>query len=242
MRTMIITGASSGVGRALTEHFAKQHWSICAIARTAKKLKELEADYLGLVSPYICDISKPDNVRQTFSTILKKHPAPDVLVNGAGVVTKGFMEEDELDIIDMGIDVNLKGTIYCTGAVVPAMKEANNGLIINIASTAGLPGGVNDKWIRRERTSYSTYGVAKAGIIHFSESTGKQLLPHGIRVTCLCPGGIETPLWEKQGGYPDADAKLISVEDMNNLIQFLVEQPNNVFYKNMTFFPINEWR
>ena len=242
MRTMIITGASSGVGRALAEHFAKQDWSICAIARTAEKLKELEANYLGIISPYICDISKADNVRQTFNTILEKHPAPDVLVNNAGVVTKGFMEEDELDIIDKGLDVNLKGTIYCTGAVVPAMKKAKSGLIINIASIAGLPGGVNDKGINQERTGYSIYGAAKAGIIHFSESIAKQLLPHGIRVTCLCPGGIETPLWEKQGGYPDANAKLISVEDMNNLIQFLVEQPNNVFYKNVTFFPINEWK
>ncbi len=138
MKTMIITGASSGVGRALAEHFAKQDWSICAIARTAEKLKELEANYPGLIAPYVCDISKADNVRQTFNTILEKHPAPDVLVNNAGGVTKGFMEEDELDIIDQGIDVNLKGTMYCTGAVVPAMKKAKSGLIINIASIAGL--------------------------------------------------------------------------------------------------------
>ena len=152
------------------------------------------------------------------------------------------MQEDELSVVDLGIDINLKGAMYCTGAIVPAMKKAGAGLIINIASIAGLPGGINSRWISPEKTDFCIYGTAKAGLIFFSESIAKQLLPSGVRVTCLCPGGIETPLWEKQGGYPDAEAKLITVEDMNSLVQFLVDQPDNILYKRMTVFPVNEWK
>ncbi len=242
MKTMIITGASSGVGRALAIHFAKQNWNIAAIARSAEKLQEVKSACPDNIDTYICDISKSTEVRKTFDSIIAKYPAIDVLVNNAGMVTPGNMDEDDISVIDLGIDVNLKGTIYCTGAVVPAMKKAGAGLIITIASIAGLPGGIGSEWIDPGKTKFCTYGTAKAGIIFFTESIAKQLLPSGIRATCLCPGGIETPLWGKQGGYPDADAKLITVEDMNNLVQFLVDQPDNILYKNMTLFPVNEWK
>jgi NAD(P)-dependent dehydrogenase (short-subunit alcohol dehydrogenase family) len=242
MKTMIVTGASSGVGRGLAIHFAGQGWHVAAVARNAERLAEVQAACPENIATYVCDISQSAEVRSTFDAILAACPAPDVLVNNAGLVTKGSMEDDDLSVIDQGIDINLKGTMYCTGAVVPAMKRAGAGLIVNVASIAGLPGGIHDRWTGAEQTQYCTYGVSKAGMIHFSESVAKQLRPHGIRVTCLCPGGIETPLWTRQGGYPDAEAKLITVEDMNNLVQFLVDQPENVLYKCMTLFPMNEWK
>ncbi len=242
MKTMIITGASSGVGRALAIHFAKQNWNVAAIARSAERLQEVKSVYPGNIDTYICDISKSTEVRKTFDSIIAKFPTIDILVNNAGMVTGGNMEEDDLSIIDLGIDVNLKGTMYCTGAVVPAMKKAGAGLIINIASMAGLPGGMQTKFINPEKTGYATYGTTKAGMIYFTESIAKQLLPSGVRATCLCPGAIETPLWERQGGYPDKDAIIMTVEDMNNLVQFLVDQPDNILYKNMTMFPVNEWK
>jgi len=242
MESMIVTGASSGVGRGLAEHFAAQGWHLYAVARNEQRLVELEARFPERITTHVCDISRADQVRRTFDAILEACPAPDVLVNNAGLVTKAYMEDDALDAIDAGIDINLKGTMYCTGAVVPAMRKAGKGFIINVASIAGLPGGSPPRWTDAERTTYGTYGVAKAGMIHFSERLASQLIRQGVRVTCLCPGGIDTPLWAKQGGYPDPAAKLISVEDMKDLVQFLIEQPENVLYKCVTLFPTNEWR
>ncbi len=242
MKTMIITGASSGVGRGLAIHFAKQNWKVAAIARSAEKLAEVKSECPDNITTFICDISKSCEVRKTFDAIITDFKQIDVLVNNAGMNAGGNMDDNKLNIIDLGIDVNIKGTMYCSGAVVPIMKKAKSGQIINIASIAGLSGGLADEWINPDKTNFCVYGTAKAAIIHFTESLSKQLLPCGIRTTCLCPGGIQTPLWEKQGGYPDSNAKLITVKDINNLIQFLVEQPNNILYKNMTLFPINEWK
>ncbi len=242
MKTMIITGASSGVGRALAIHFAGQDWNIAAIGRSAERLQDVKYEYPNKIDTYICDISKSSEVRKTFDTIISKFPVVDVLINNAGIVTGGNMDNDELSVIDLGIDVNLKGTMYCTGAVVPTMKKAKAGLIINIASIAGLPGGLADQWIDSNKTKFCTYGTTKAGIIFFTESLAKQLLPSGVRATCLCPGAIATPLWENQGGYPDNDAKIMTTDDMNNLVQFLVDQPDNILYKNMTMFPVNDWK
>ncbi len=242
MKKMIITGASSGVGRALAVHFAKQNWRVAAIGRSEERLNDVQSEYPDNIDTFVCDISNPSEVRKTFDAIISAFKQIDVLVNNAGLVTPGNMDDDELDVIDKGIDINLKGTMYCTGAVVPAMKKAKSGQIINIASIAGLPGGLADEWINPERTSFCIYGTTKAAVIFFTESLSKQLLPCGIRATCLCPGAIATPLWERQGGYPDTDAKIMRVEDMNNLVQFLVDQPDNILYKNMTMFPVNEWK
>ena len=111
-----------------------------------------------------------------------------------------------------------------------------------------MPGGNADRWLNADNTSYCIYATAKAAVIHFSENMAKHLLPHRIRVTCLCPGGVATPLWTNKGGYPDPDAKLITVEDMNNLVQFLIDQleeealEDQDYYINRTTLDIFEVR
>ena len=111
MKTIIITGASIGVGRALAIHFAKENWNVAAIARDKKRLQSLESEYPDNIETHICDISKSNEVRGTFDAIIAEYPSLDVLVNNAGLVAKGNMEEDELSVVDLGIDINLKGAI-----------------------------------------------------------------------------------------------------------------------------------
>ena len=84
MKTIIITGASSGVGRALAIHFAKENWNVAAIARSSERLQSLESEYPDNIETYICDISKSTEVRNTFDAIIAEYPSLDVLVNNAG--------------------------------------------------------------------------------------------------------------------------------------------------------------
>jgi len=184
VKTIVITGASSGVGRALAIHFAKQDWNVAAIARNADKLQEVKSECSDNIHTYICDISKSGEVRNAFDEILAAYPTLDVLVNNAGLVTPGNMDEDDLSVIDLGIDINLKGTMYCTGAAVPAMKKAGAGLIINIASIAGLPGGIGSEWIAPGITKYCTYGTSPPGTIR---PTSSVLFSISFKIIC-CRG------------------------------------------------------
>ncbi len=231
MKTMVITGASSGLGKAVAEHFAKKNFAVCAIARSTEKLKKLEDQYSENIVAYPADISDKKQVKNVFNKILEKHKVINILVNNAAVRKTGDFHEQEIDLIDEIIDTNLKGTMYCTHYALPAMIEKGKGEIINIASVGGLV--VNPQ--------AALYCSSKHGMIGFGEAIAKAMCSKGVRVTTLCPGGIDTPLWTKDSPHPGGAEKLMTPKDIAKLIGFIIKQPNNVLYKRVVFFPMCEW-
>ena len=118
---MVITGASTGVGKATSLHFAREGYSVCALARSAEKLERLAEEGSGKIFVYPTDVSDGGQVERVFAKILDEHGRIDVLVNNAGVTAGG--QPIDFSTIDRIIDTNLKGTLYCTFAALPSMRE-----------------------------------------------------------------------------------------------------------------------
>lgn len=112
------------------------------------------------------------------------------------------------------------------------MMKRKSGKIITISSVAGTRG----------IPQQAIYCASKHGVKGFSDALAQELVPHGILVHTLCPGGTNTPLWDKsKNSYPGDTEKLMKPEDIAELIIFLLHQPAGTLYKRIIFFPTNEW-
>ena len=232
MHLMVITGASSGVGRASALRFAGEGYSVCALARSANKLDELAMEAAGKIHPYSTDVSDPKQVERTFGEILENHGKIDVLVNNAGITTGG--RPIDFAMIDRIIDTNLKGTLYCTFAALPSMRENGGGHVVNVASIAGVDISA--------KGSDGLYAASKHGVVAFSEALGKMVRREGILVTALCPGGIDTPLWNDENQYPHDKSAMIRPEEVADIIAYILAQPKRTLFKNVIFVPVvEEW-
>ena len=232
MKTMVITGASTGVGRAAAVRFASEGYKVCALARSKDKLDQLATECGANIFPFPTYVSDSDQVGRVFEDILAQHSSVDVLINNAGVVPEG--DSIDFDMIDRVIDTNLKGAMYCTYAALPAMRRAGKGRIINVASIAGVD--------IAPRGNDGLYAASKFGMVAFSESIGKMLRREGILVTALSPGGIDTPLWNEGHPYPLDKQMMIQPEEVADLIAYILAQPARTLFKNVIFVPVvEEW-
>jgi NADP-dependent 3-hydroxy acid dehydrogenase YdfG len=231
LKTIVITGASSGAGLSISKLFISKGWNVIGLARTEAKL-QLIRDELGLnFNFFVVDISKSDSVKKVFDAICNDFGLIDVLVNNAGVFEMKPFMDSSIENIDHIIDINLKGTIYCTYNAIKFLKP-KLGRVINIGSVAGEHGIKNQ----------SIYSATKFGINGFAESLNQELLDCGISVSNICPGGIDTPLWNEKNQYPGEDkSKILQGNDIANLVEYIVNQPSNVVIKKVVVFPINEW-
>lgn len=230
MKTMLITGASTGVGRAAALRFASQGYTVCALARSEDKLRSLQQENPEAIVPYPCDVRDAGRVTETVEEILSERGTVEVLINSAGVSAGGTHTSPEL--IDKVIDTNLKGTMYVTHALLPSMRANGGGSIFNIASIAGVD-------IKHEGTD-GLYGASKHGLVAFSELIGKKYRRDGILVTTLSPGGIDTPLWSEDNPYPYDPEQKIKPEEIADLIDYILRQPRSTIFKNVIFVPVVE--
>ena len=231
-QNIVVTGASSGVGEVLVRRLAAQGKKVFAFARSEDRLHALEEQSEGAIVALPLDVRSPPQIAAAYERIEREFGPIDVLVNNAGVFqTHDFWTQD-LEVIDRIIDINLKGALYCTRLVLPYMVERKRGRIINIASvsgTHGIPGQV-------------AYGASKHGMVGFADALAQELLPHGVKVTTICPGGIDTPLWNvEKNPYPSDAERLIKPEEVAELVEFVLTRPDSTVYKRLIFFPDGEW-
>jgi 3-oxoacyl-[acyl-carrier protein] reductase len=232
MKLMVVTGASTGVGRATCLRFAAEGYTVCALARSADKLEKLRTQAGSGIAPYPTDVSDSERVSEAFNRILAEHGTPDVLVNNAGITSGGKPVEPAL--IDAIIDINLKGAMYCTFAVLPRMQERKSGRIINVASIAGVD--------ISESGSDGLYAASKHGMVAFADALGRKVRKDGVLVTTLCPGGIDTPLWSEDNPYPHGREAMIRPEEVADLIAYVLSQPERTLFKNVIFVPtVEKW-
>lgn len=227
---MVITGASSGVGRAVSLRFAGEGYLVCALARNVGKLELLAAEGRGKIYSYPTDVSDGGQVERVFAKILEEHGRIDILINNAGLT--GGQQPTDFALIDQIIDTNLKGTMYCTFAALPAMQKNGEGRIVNVASIAGVVIG--------PKGNNGLYAASKHGVVAFSESISKMVRRDGILVTVLCPGGIDTPLWNEENPYPHDSDTMIQPEELADLIAYVLAQPKRTLFKNIIFVPVVE--
>jgi NADP-dependent 3-hydroxy acid dehydrogenase YdfG len=223
-KTIVITGVSGGVGRSLAKIFIKKGWTVLGLGRTKRKLELLkdEISHNNFAAIEV-DIRDPDQVAAVFQYINQKI---DVLVNNASVfISRPFSKCSVKDINDI-LDTNLKGTMFCT---MEALKKMGKGRIINIGSVSGTHGIENQ----------AIYSASKYGLVGFSESIGQE--HEEILFTTICPGGINTPLWNESNPYPGDISKTLSPDDIASVVEYVADLPENVVLKTMTIFPNYEW-
>ena len=186
-KVAVVTGASSGIGEAAAQAFAQAGASVCLVnrdrvrgAHSLRRLLDAGADAISVQA----DVSQEDQVRRMIDQVVQRWDRLDVLVNNAGVYLQGDITQTGLDDWEAVLATNLTGAFLCTKHVVPVMARGGKGVIVNVASEAGLVG------IRGQ----VAYNVSKGGMIALTRSCAIDLADAGIRVNCLCPGTTDTPL------------------------------------------------
>jgi len=229
---MVITGASYGVGAALARHFAGP-FRVCALARSPDTLGTMAAECgePGMVDVYACDVSDRQAVQQTCASIVDKYGRVDVLVNNAGVITQKRLLDMSLDEADQMVDINLKGTIYITHCLLPSMVQRKRGKIIMINSVAGL-----GSWTS---PTESVYCASKHGQTGFASALANEVREHGITVTSLHPGGIDTPLQSHTPG--EVRSQFLTTQDVVEAVAYVVDANPRVLVHSMKLFRTPFW-
>ena len=222
-RVAIITGAARGIGKAMAFKMVREGASVALldilseeVAQVAQDLEVISGKALGIKT----DVSHKNEVNQAVERTLKHFGKVDILVNNAGVVNPALLEDVKEKDWEEVIGVNLKGTFYCTQAVLPSMKKNRYGKIVNIGSRASLG--------KEERTAYS---ATKAGLLGVTRTWALELGQYNINVNYIGPGPIATELFKSVNpeNSPKTRATLKGIplkrmgqpEDVANLASFL---------------------
>ncbi|WP_043930921.1 SDR family NAD(P)-dependent oxidoreductase [Bacillus sp. EB01] len=195
MKTLIVTGAGSGLGRELALLFAKKGFRLILAGRSDVRLQEAkkEIEALGGTAETLAiDVKETSAIPNRLANILKDKQVYG-LINNAGIGHFGpFTQMKDSDIIEM-LQTNISGTIFMTKAILPYLERAGEGHIINIISTAGLRGKVNE----------SVYAASKFAVRGFTESLQKEYEGQKIRFTAAYMGGMDTPFWSNSTHVAD---------------------------------------
>jgi len=195
MKTIIITGAGSGLGKALAHLFSQKGYHLLLTGRTIEKLTsvrdEIRADG-GKADILPIDIQNADDVSKKVEEISDTYTICG-LVNNAGVGHFGpFVDIDDQQMSDM-INTNILGTLLMTKAILPHILKTPDGRIMNIISTAGLRGKVNE----------AVYAASKFAVRGFTESLQKEYEDHSIKINAVYMGGMDTPFWDHSDHVKD---------------------------------------
>ncbi|MGU3412104.1 SDR family oxidoreductase [Enterobacteriaceae bacterium C23F] len=222
---VVITGASSGIGLATAKLLSSRGHALLLLARRVERM-----DALNLPNTLCCAVDVTD--RQAFADAVKKAEAKfgpvDALVNNAGVMLLGNIEQQDPNEWDQMLDVNVKGLLNGVHAVTSGMIERKAGTIINISSVAG----------RKTFPNHTVYVGTKFAVHGMSENLREELSPHNVRVVVIAPGAVETELLSHttsdaiKSGYQawkeDMGGKVLAPEDIAHAIEYAYSQPQYV--------------
>ena len=242
-KVAIVTGASSGIGRATALALSKAGAKVAIGARRTDKLSELENEITkngGEAFSQKLDVTKKSDCDLFVKAVMDKWGGVDILVNNAGLMPLSFVKNLKVDEWDQMIDVNIKGVLYCTAAVILHMHEKKSGHIINISSVAG----------RVVFPSGSVYCATKHAVTAFSEGLREEFSTRSnIRVTCIEPGVVATELTntitdESLKSFVENSKKIDSLkpQDIANAIIYAVDAPNHVNVNEILIRPTTQER
>ncbi len=218
-KTVVVTGASSGIGLELCTLLKGKGASVYGFSR-----RPANVDIPGFTWLQT-DVTQPDEIDRAFERIFREHERVDVLVNNAGFGLFGAIEELKPEEWNRLIATNLTAAFLCSRKVVPGMKTAKRGTIINVASIAGKRGFRNG----------SAYCASKFGLNGFSGALAEELRDDGIRVCSINPGSTGTEFFEQAGIEPK---KLMKKEDVASLILAMIELPDDMLPDEVVVRPL----
>jgi len=210
-KVIVITGASSGIGKALAQHYAAKGWNLVLAARRIELLKELEKSLPNVeVLSMKTDVTVEADCRNLIDSAIQRFGKIDVLINNAGISMRALIEDVEIDVLRRMMDVNYWGTVYCTKFALPWLVKEKGSLVgvISVGGYIGLPG----------RTGYSASKFAVRG---FLDTVRIEYLKSGLHVLVAAPGFTASDIRKtaliangsQQGETPRNESKMMSAEE-----------------------------
>lgn len=236
MKTILITGASSGIGRACAELLAKGNRLILC-SRKKNILNDIASNFESALT-YELDVRNYGEIKQMFQELANKNVIPDVLINSAGLaIGLDELDKGEIKEWDEMIDTNIKGLLYVSKFALKYMKQINCGHIINIGSIAGID-------------SYSkgvVYAASKAAVKSISDGLRKEVVAYNIKVTNIQPGLVETNFSNIRFRGDKTRAKEVYKgidplipKDIADLVKYAIEAPKHVQINEITITPVHQ--
>ena len=235
-KTVLITGATSGIGHATALAFAKAGYDLLVCARRLEVLENMKAEFepeYGIkVTPFALDVTDRKAVSEILPAVIEKAGGVDILVNNAGLA-QGLdpFQESSIDDIELMINTNVKGLLYVSRTVLPFMLAKNAGHIINLGSTAGIYAYAKG----------AVYCATKAAVKTLSDGIRIDTIESDIKVTTIQPGIVETPFSEvrfhgdkEKAAAVYAGVEALQAEDIAEIIVFAATQPKRVQISDIT--------
>ena len=235
-KIILITGATSGFGKALAERFAKEGYTVCITGRREERLKELkdqlEKEYNAKVITLAFDVRERKQVEEALAKLKTQVSHIDILVNNAGLASGlATIDEGNIDDWETMIDTNVKGLLYVTRQIAPMMRERAKGHIINIGSTAG----------KQVYKNGNVYCATKFAVEALNQAMRIDLLPYGIKVTAINPGMAETEFSlvrfhgdEERAKNMYAGIHALQAEDIADIAWYCASLPPHVCINDLT--------
>jgi len=195
-RVAIVTGASSGIGRATAELLAARGARIVVFSRNAAALAELVRGHEASMLAVAGDVADADAIERLFAETESRFGSCELLVNNAGMIDPKPLIDVTPAEWDRMFAVNVRGTYLASRRALPAMIAKGRGAIVNVASISGVVGP-------EKFPGFVSYCASKAAIIELTEALAVEVKPHGVRVNCISPGSVDTKMWaDASGGAP----------------------------------------
>ncbi len=231
-RVCVVTGATEGIGHAITRRLASRGAKLAVCARTPERVEHLVAQLTAdgvSAAGRPCDVSSEPDVAAFCGFALETFEAVDVLVNNAGLAHFAPVDETSVAAFDETMAVNVRGVFLMTRAFLPHMKERGRGHIINVSSLAG----------RNPVPGAAAYAAAKHAVLGFSKSLFGEVRKHGIRVTTICPGSVVTPFFEKAGTAIEHPEHKLQAEDVADTVLAALTLPERALLSELDIRPTN---
>ncbi|MBW4644513.1 MAG: SDR family oxidoreductase [Goleter apudmare HA4340-LM2] len=230
-RRALITGASSGIGKATALAFAEAGIDVALVSRSIDKLETVAAvaRQAGVeAKAYAVDLAEIQQVKEKIQAIAHDFGGVDILVNNAGMAYTANLSEIPLENWQQVINLNLTGVFQCIMGILPGMRDLGKGTIINVSSIAG----------KQAFPGWGAYCVSKAGLMSLTQTLAQEERAHGIRVTAICPGAVNTEIWDTSTVNANFDrSKMLTPEIVAQSILYTVLLPQQAVIEELTLIP-----
>ena len=230
MPSVLITGASGGIGRSAAYAFAEAGWDLLLTSRSEASLQSLETDLQSTGQRIVyeaIDLTKPEEIAPGVATLLSRGLTPSVLINNAGAAWTGDLLAMPLDRWNWLMQLNLTSVFQMCAAVVPTMRPTG-GLVINVSSHAA----------RNAFPNWGAYCTVKAALASFTRCLAEEERAHGIRACTLTLGAVDTPLWDSPTVQSTFDrGAMLPVEQVAVTLLHLAQHPSTQIVEDLTLMP-----
>lgn len=227
-RTVLVTGGTRGIGKAIVLQFAKLGYNVATCGRDQSNIKKLQATLSDLDIDFLietCDVRNRNEIASFLNKVVSKFSGLDILINNAGVFHPGTITDESDDSFEVMMETNLNASYYFSKLAIPALKESNNAHLFNICSTASITPYKNG----------GTYCISKYAQYGLTKVLREELKDDNIKVTAVLPGATRTDSWD---GTDLPDSRFLNVDSIAELIVHAYQLPKNAVVEELLIRPM----